>query len=92
METNPIIIILTFAAIAAFGYKVYLQDKLSGSSSSFAFFGVFRRIFGIKYVFPIDKRSYPTTQYNLIKKANITLVIFWSCFALAIILGAVAHL
>ena len=90
METNPIMIFLIFTAISAFGYKVYLQDKLDGESSSFAFFGIFRRIFGIKYLFPIEKDIYPATQYHLVKTANIALIIFWSCFVLVSILGAVA--
>ncbi|MCU7552963.1 hypothetical protein OCK74_27870 [Chitinophagaceae bacterium LB-8] len=86
---HPIIVLLIFASGIAFFYKVYLHDKLDGKQSSHAFLGLGRRIFAPKYLFPIRMGNYTTKDIGLIKSANRALAVFWICFLLAIIFGAV---
>jgi hypothetical protein len=89
MELILIIFALILIASVAFCFKVYLQDRLDGKSFPLPLLVFLRRIPGSKYVYPINKNKYHQTQHQLVKTANTALTIFWICFILVIMLGAV---
>ena len=87
MMIISIIFILIVIAMLAFSFKVYLQDSLEGKRAPFLLLGIFRRIFGIKYILPIDKKKYKPTFHQTITKANISIAVFWICFIIILIAG-----
>jgi hypothetical protein len=89
---HPIILALIFASFIAFFYRVYLMDKLNGADSAQAIYGLGRRTFAPNYLFPIRKENYAAKHSALVKRANQSLMAFWLCFLLAIILGGIFEL
>ena len=56
--------------MAALVYRIYLQDRLSGNSQASAIYGLSRRIFGIRYLIPLNPQSYPAEKVVLVTRAN----------------------
>ena len=84
-----VIFISLITTFISLGYKIYTQDTLNDISNSEALFGLFRRIFTVKYLFPINGANYNEKQRKTIRSANRALLVFWISFSLLIIACAI---
>lgn len=74
-------------ALLAFMQKVYLDDKLSDEKRRGNLLVVFNRYFSVTHLFRLSKDGRNKDDLVLVRQANRALIVFYSGFLSAIVLG-----
>ena len=84
---QKIIIALAIIAIASLMYKIYQQSRLDNPERKGSLTILFIHYYSIRYIFPISKKEYKESDFEIIKNANRALSLFWISFCLALLIG-----
>lgn len=76
-------ILLAVIAIAAIMYKVYLHESIDGEP--YAKTHVLTGYISFRHMLPIAKNKYSANKHKVVKRANVSLLIFWLSFLLLIV-------
>jgi hypothetical protein len=81
--------IIAITAGISFFYKVYIHGKIKATNKVNQPSLLWPRVANIAFFLPIGKRNKSAEEMSLAKKANIALLIFYSCFVAIGLLTAI---
>jgi hypothetical protein len=81
------IFVLVLVAGISFTYKRYIDARLRNGPSAWNITSTFNRFASFHNLIPNEIDKFDSKDRNLVKNGNLALVIFYTCFALVILIA-----